>query len=83
MEQEFYKFRVKWCPVCDQGWVNIAKEVVTQKMFVFCDECEAEWESPEKITTDTETRFSYGRRAIPTLAEIREMQWEQYLLEKE
>jgi len=44
-----YKYKVKWCPVCNQGWVEIVKDDLTGEPLLCCDECEAVWNTPEKI----------------------------------
>lgn len=31
---EFYKNKVAWCPICDQGWVEIYKDKNTKNLFV-------------------------------------------------
>lgn len=45
--------KVKWCPVCEQGWVKIVKEINTDKLYLCCSECEAEWSDPDKIEENT------------------------------
>ena len=45
--------KVKWCPVCEQGWVKIVKEINTDTLYLCCSECEAEWSDPDKIEENT------------------------------
>jgi hypothetical protein len=35
------------CPVCGQGRVLIAVTPPPKNMFVICEDCESEWDSPE------------------------------------
>ena len=45
--------KVKWCPICNQGWVEIVKEIETNKLFCYCWECESEWDDPARIEKNT------------------------------
>ena len=36
------------CPVCGQGRVFIALGRQAKDMFVMCEDCESEWDSPEQ-----------------------------------
>ncbi|UPM54803.1 hypothetical protein [Gottfriedia acidiceleris] len=47
----YYKNKVAWCPICDQGWVEIVKDVVTNDLFVYCNECESEWNQPSEVNS--------------------------------
>jgi formate dehydrogenase maturation protein FdhE len=78
---EWYKYKVAWCPICSQGWVQIVKDVVTKELFVMCDECETEWNHPEnvqqsKAKTDTNDNLA----TTPTDDEIRSANWEKYIV---
>ncbi len=33
----FSKYKVSWCPVCNQGWVETAKEEKTGILFLCCN----------------------------------------------
>jgi hypothetical protein len=35
------------CPICGQGRLIISRDNASQKLFVLCEECESEWDSPE------------------------------------
>lgn len=37
---------VGFCPVCGQGRQFVARDTLTRGLFVYCEECESEWESP-------------------------------------
>ena len=42
-------YRVAWCPICNQGWVEIVKNRKSGLLYLCCDECKAEWTNPEEI----------------------------------
>lgn len=33
MEGNYYRHKVKWCPICSQGWVEIVKDMETVHCF--------------------------------------------------
>lgn len=37
------------CPICRQGMQEILKERETSKLYICCDECEAEWHTPQEL----------------------------------
>jgi len=77
-----YKYKVAWCKLCNQGWLEIVKERTTNRLFVCCSECESEWDSPEHIiNTDASTQNKYGMIEIPDYEEILKIGWEKYIVE--
>ena len=73
---------VAWCPFCDQGWVVIAKDKNTKELFLFCIECELEWDNPEDIKReDCGTSDKYGQVEYPTFEEIFSKSWDKFILE--
>lgn len=73
--------RVVWCPICRSGWIIIAKEIETEKLFLYCKECESEWDNPLaliKRLTPTHEKYSLAESA--TFEEIRQIIWHKYLL---
>ena len=78
-----YKNKVAWCPICNQGWVEIFKDKTTNKFFVICDECESLWEHPKFIkitdlaTSAFETDFEI---TVPTEDEIKLKGWDKYII---
>ena len=55
-----YENKVKWCPICNRGWVEIVKDISTSTLFCCCTECESEWSTPfdiEKSTCNLEDNF--------------------------
>ncbi len=43
------KSRVKWCPVCDEGWVHAVRMPKWNMSAYLCEECEALWMRDEMI----------------------------------
>jgi hypothetical protein len=53
------------CPLCGQGRLLIARDNRSQKLYVLCEECESEWQSPELATSiDNATRDLFGQSTI-------------------
>ncbi|MEJ9280324.1 hypothetical protein [Ureibacillus thermosphaericus] len=76
-----YDFKVVWCPICSQGWVEIVKDVATQELYVMCSDCETEWDNPENITTsNARIELSENQVTNPTIEEIRNINWEKYII---
>ena len=73
------KYKVSWCPICQQGWVEIVKEEKTGMLFLCCDECEAEWTVPNDIGINTGTRFEFGNVIEPTIEDIEAKDWLRYI----
>ena len=76
-----YNFKVKWCPVCDQGWVIIAKDKSTKQLFCYCTECETEWKRPQDVGVKTGEHNVFGSATEPTIEEIKSIGWGQYINE--
>ena len=75
--------QISSCPICRQGMVEIVKECSTGILFLLCDECEAEWDSPEDIGVYGKgSRQKYGRVTAPTECEISDRDWTEYILNK-
>lgn len=76
-----YENKVKWCPICNQGWVEIVKDTCTATLFCCCSECETEWNNPfdiEEKTCNLENKF--GMIEDPDYSEIEEIGWDKYIL---
>ena len=75
-----YEYRVGWCKNCNQGWLYIVKDKATQMLFIRCDECEIEWDSPEGI--DVYGKSIWNREGIievPDYKDILTNGWEEYI----
>lgn len=74
------EYHIGQCLVCHQGVLEIVKEKTTGKIFVACDECEAEWENPEDALKKVNgTRGKYGSVSGVTLNEIQALNWDKYI----
>jgi len=74
------KYHIGQCLVCHQGMLEIVKEKISGKVFVACDECEAEWENPENALKKVNgTRGKYGAVSEVDLTEIQALNWDKYL----
>ena len=73
-----------WCPVCNQGWVEIVKEIETEDLFCCCDECMCEWNHPTHISTQPAVacaQRSIGDKACdPTDEEIAAQGWDKFII---
>ena len=75
-----YDLKVDWCPICDQGWLEISVLVDSGKFILLCGECNSIWESPKNITKENCSNKEYGSVRSPTLAEIEQSGWGNYIL---
>jgi hypothetical protein len=67
---------VGFCPVCGQGRQLVARESSTSRLFVYCEECEAEWDSPSDAKEIAlATRDRYGPCTLVGIDDLREHQW--------
>lgn len=81
MSYNLFDYKVRWCPVCSQGWVEIVKDKASGTLFVTCSECEAEWLSPEEIgRPNAGSRNKFGQIVAPTEAEIDAKGWRKFTL---
>ncbi len=67
---------VGFCPVCGQGRQLVAQENPTKRLFIYCEECEAEWDSPSDAKqVQLATRDKYGACTLVGVEEVREHPW--------
>ena len=69
---------VEWCPICSQGWIEIAKEKETGQLFCYCNECESEWTEPCDVELEVLTINRFGEVTEPTVDEIVQRVWGKY-----
>ena len=83
MKNNAYPNKVKWCPICDQGWIEIFKSR-DGKLFLMCNECENDWNSPDTITKESALKASNISAPVeyPTQEEIKEKGWDKYIISK-
>lgn len=72
--------KIKWCPVCNQGWVQVLVEKQTNAIYLGCSECETEWRNPVEIIPALGTQGSFGQSRIATAEEVTRSGWAQYLI---
>jgi hypothetical protein len=71
------------CPACGQGRQWIVREKTTGKMFVSCEECFAQWETPaHRGPQDVLLQEKYGAFAGVRVDELREHSWFWYVTNK-
>lgn len=67
--------------MCDQGWVQIVKDIETKKLYLCCSECETEWINPENIEKNTCLKFnSFGKYTTPSEKDIENAKWTNYII---
>lgn len=68
------------CKVCGQGILEIVKELDTDKLYVRCDECEAEWDNPaDALSNKNGNRNRYGNFEKASYEQVQEKEWLSYL----
>ena len=79
----YYKFKVSWCPICEQGWAQIVKEKESGQLFVWCDECDSEWPSPNEVKNlDLATRGNFSEIEDPSEQDIIANDWGRFIVEE-
>lgn len=68
------------CWVCSQGWAVVVQEISSQKYFVYCNECETEWDHPVVfLSKQGGSRFKYGVISEPDDKEVTSIGWDKYI----
>lgn len=44
-----YEYKVEWCYVCDQGWVEIVRHINSHRLLFQCSECMSQWNGIEEL----------------------------------
>ena len=73
-----YKYKVSWCPVCNQGWVEIVKLIETNQLLCCCGECDSQWSTPDNINLMNVVNIQ-GLVCEPNYYEIDQKGWTQYI----
>lgn len=79
---DIYEFKVAWGKICDQGWVTIAKDIVTKEYNVVCEECESEWDHPLHAQFNINIKEYNERHLVmmPSSKEIQKLGWSKYII---
>lgn len=83
---EFREFIVGWCPVCDQGWIEIVLHVNEDRLKCECQECMWEWQHPLDIKEGSKKAAlsdyweTNDEVSDPTYEDIVRHQWEKFLV---
>lgn len=72
---------IAWCPFCNQGWVDIIKDSLTNKLFLLCNECDTLWADPIDLKSDNPLVSKIEIKIEePSLEEIKESGWNKFLI---
>lgn len=64
------------CPICRQGQLFVTREIQTGRLYVSCEDCESEWDTPEASSSpNAATRDHYGRSEYVSIDELSEHPW--------
>ena len=75
-----YPFKVNWCKICDQGWVEIVRYSGNDNLFVKCRECDAKWDTPLDSNDVNKASLPLDRPIKrPTTQEVKERGWDKYI----
>ena len=76
-----YINKIVWCPICNQGWVEILKDSETNELFCYCSECESEWDDITNITKNSANSPEKHKQVCePKESEIIEKNWDKYII---
>ncbi|CAM5223552.1 hypothetical protein UACE39S_02409 [Ureibacillus acetophenoni] len=77
---DIYEFKVKWCKVCDQGWVEIVKDKNNENLLLQCSECMSQWNGITELSSDI---FSEDEIEVikPEIEDIIKKGWAKYIVE--
>jgi formate dehydrogenase maturation protein FdhE len=64
---------VGYCPICGQGRQFVARDASTGTMFVYCEECESEWDSPAHARSVEHA--SQGKYTLSSPVSVFELRW--------
>jgi len=39
-------FHIGWCPFCNQGRVDVVKDIKHNELLLSCNECDTMWKNP-------------------------------------
>jgi Zn-finger nucleic acid-binding protein len=65
---------MRWCPICDQGFVGKVKIKDVETPFYLCSECEAVWTKEEDMGTREVTNLSDHMKSMGRPIDLREVE---------
>lgn len=69
-------YKIGICKICNQGFLEVVRDVQSNKIFICCDECEAEWDDPyDALKGKNGTRGKYGQIYYPSKDDILKLNW--------
>jgi hypothetical protein len=80
-----FRFKIGWCPFCDQGWAQIQKDPAVGDLIVVCSECDTVWSSPEHFKNGIPIKgYQFKTRVFaPHWDEIINKGWSRFLLDEQ
>lgn len=67
------------CPVCSQGRLIVARDLDSGVLYVLCEECESEWDSPSDCSISAATRDTHGHSELLDREELAGHPWQDLL----
>lgn len=68
------------CRICGQGRLLIARENASGKLYVLCEDCESEWQSPhDSRDIEKASRNHFGQSTFLSRDELIGHPWETFL----
>lgn len=79
-------YHIGSCPICHEyGQLEIYKNLNNNKLFIICEECLAEWSSPQDIINGVKGKRqsrNNGKVIVATIDEIKDLGWDKYIVEE-
>jgi len=75
-----YDYKVAWCYVCDQGWVEIKKTIESDMLILQCSECFSQWENPLAYKKKEFIEYEISVTE-PEFEEIINVGWDKHIVE--
>jgi hypothetical protein len=73
-------YHVGWCPFCNQGWQVVVRDRNTHGLFIRCQECLSEWDSPEAAKGRKLAVFQkHESEGYATREDLLAHSWDQYV----
>jgi len=74
-------YHVGRCFNCRQGILDIVQDIKYKNFFLICDDCDAEWPSPDRITKNDQldTDRDCGEIKNASWEEIVSLGWDKYV----